>query len=74
MEDKLEVKLLKEIRDELFFLKKKIIIIEEEVNEISNDLHEVRPEYVKKLKQIEKEGKFHSFKNVEELRKAIEVP
>ena len=73
VEDTIEVKLLKEIRDDLFFLKKKVIIIEEEVDAISNDIHEVRPEYIKKLKKIGKEGKFNSFKNIEELRNAIEV-
>ncbi len=39
---------------------------------ISGDIHELRPEYVKKLQEIEKKGKFHSFKNVDELRKSIE--
>jgi len=73
VEDKIEVKLLKEIRDELFFLTKKVIIIEEEVDAISSDLHLVRPEYVKKLKKIDKEGKFNSFKSIDELRNAIEA-
>jgi antitoxin component of RelBE/YafQ-DinJ toxin-antitoxin module len=36
------------------------------------DEPEVRPEYVKKLRKIEKEGKFISFKNIGELRKRIE--
>jgi len=43
------------------------------VDSISKDLHEVRPEYMKKLKTIDKEGKFNSFKSFEELRNAIEV-
>ncbi len=73
VEDKIEVKLLKEIRDELFFLSKKVIIIEEEIEAISNDIHMVRPEYIKKLKKIEKEGKFNSFKTIGELRTAIEA-
>ena len=73
VEDKIEVKLLKEIRDELFFLSKKVIIIEEEIDAISNDIHIVRPEYIKKLKKIEKEGKFNSFKTIGELRNAIEA-
>ncbi len=33
---------------------------------------ELRPEYVKKIRKIEKEGKFSSFKNIKELRKEIE--
>lgn len=40
---------------------------------ISRDIHELRPEYVKKLQEIEKKGKFLSFKNVDELRKFIEA-
>ena len=39
---------------------------------IKGDIHELRPEYVKKLQEIEKKGKFLSFKNVDELRKSIE--
>lgn len=39
---------------------------------IMGDIHELRPEYVKKLQEIEKKGKFISFKNVDELRKSIE--
>jgi hypothetical protein len=73
VEETIEVKLLKEIRDDLFFLKKKVIIIEE-VDAISNDIHEVRPEYIKKLKKIDKEGKFNSFKSIEELRNALKFP
>jgi hypothetical protein len=33
---------------------------------------ELRPEYIEKLKKIDKEGKFISFKSIEELRKSIE--
>ena len=33
---------------------------------------ELRPEYIQKLKKIEKEGKFISFSSIEELRKSIE--
>ena len=33
---------------------------------------ELRPEFIKKMKTIEKSGKFLKFKNVEELRKHIE--
>jgi len=46
-------------------------IAEEEMDNISKDIHELRPEYVKKLLEIEKKGKFLSFKNEEELRKSI---
>lgn len=33
---------------------------------------ELRPEYIKKLHKIEKEGKFISFDSIEELRASIE--
>lgn len=47
------------ILDDLAFLKEKILRIEMEVSEINDDLHQVRPEYLEKLKRIE-EGKFIS--------------
>ncbi len=47
------------IMDELTFLKEKILKIEMDVSEINDDLHQVRPEYLKKLKNIDK-GKFIS--------------
>lgn len=31
-----------------------------------------KPEYIAKMKKIEKEGTFHAYKNIGELRKAIE--
>lgn len=33
---------------------------------------ELRPEYVEKLRKIEKKGKFISFKSIDELRESIE--
>lgn len=33
---------------------------------------ELRPEYVEKIRNIEKKGKFREFKNVSELRKLVE--
>ncbi|VVB91429.1 Uncharacterised protein [uncultured archaeon] len=73
MKEKSEIEILQQILSDLSFLKQKIVVIEEEVDAISSDLHEVRPEYVKKLQKIEKNGKFHSFKTVDDLRKTIEV-
>ncbi len=67
-----EIDVLKQIQSDLSFIKQKVSIIEEEVDAISGDIHELRPEYVKKLQEIEKKGKFLSFKNVDELRKFIE--
>lgn len=67
-----EIGVLKQIQSDLSFIKQKVSIIEEEVDAISGDIHELRPEYVKKLQEIERKGKFLSFKNVDELRKSIE--
>ncbi len=47
------------IMDDLAFLKEKILKIEMDVSEINDDLHQVRPEYLEKLKKIN-EGKFIS--------------
>lgn len=47
------------IMDDLAFLKEKIIRIEMEVSEINDDLHQIRPDYLEKLKKIDK-GKFIS--------------
>lgn len=33
---------------------------------------ELRPEFIQKIKRIEKEGKFKTFKNIKELRRDIE--
>lgn len=55
----------------LNMLYQKLEVIEQELKEISEDLHRVKPEFVEKLKKIEK-GKFHTFKNVEEMEKHID--
>ncbi len=39
-----ETQLLEKIADDVSFLKDRIIRIEEELNEINSELHEVRPE------------------------------
>ncbi len=33
---------------------------------------ELKPEFVEKIRRIEKEGKFHRFKSLNELRRAVE--
>lgn len=65
------VVLLKQISSDLGLLKEKVVRIERIVEEIDDDLHEVRPEYIEKLKKIEA-GKVYHYKNASELRKAIE--
>lgn len=49
-----------QILNELAFLKEKILKIEMEVSEINDDIHQVRPEYLKKLEAIKKEGTISS--------------
>lgn len=60
-------KLIKDIK----FLKDEIEEIKTDVKEVHDDLHIVRPEYIRKLKKIEK-GKFHTFSSIKELKKKIE--
>ncbi len=51
-----EAELLERIASDLDFLKKKVVEIEENVEDINIDLHHVKPEYLKKLEAIKKEG------------------
>jgi len=71
--EKLEISILKQIQKDLSFLKQKIVIIEEELDAISSDMHVLRPEYITKLREIEEKGEFYSFKNIDEMKKAIET-
>lgn len=66
-------KQLNSLKKDMLFLKQKIRVMEEEIDAVSNDIHEVRPEYVEKIKKILAEGKFHTYDNIEELRKDIET-
>ena len=63
-----EVEVLEKIAKDVSEVKEKIVAIENELSEISGDLHELKPEYVEKLKAIDK-GKFLSR---EEFEKALE--
>ncbi|MCG7847704.1 MAG: hypothetical protein MIO93_00800 [ANME-2 cluster archaeon] len=56
----LEAELLERIVSDLDFLKKKILSIEETIEDIDNDLHHVKPEYIRKLESIKKEGTISS--------------
>jgi hypothetical protein len=55
-----ETELLERIADDLDFLKKKVIQIEENLEDINIDLHHVKPDYLKKLESIKKEGTISS--------------
>lgn len=48
------------ILDDLAFLKEKILRIEMEVSEINDDLHQIRPDYLEKLKKIDNRKEFLS--------------
>ncbi len=62
-----EAEILNEIRNDLNFLKDKIIQIEITVNEIDYDVHKkLNPKYIKKLEKIEKEDKRVHFRDIEE--------
>ncbi len=56
----LEAELLEKIVSDLDFLKIKIISIEETIEDIDNDLHHLKPEYIRKLESIKKEGTISS--------------
>ncbi len=55
-----EIELLERIVDDLDFVKKKVIEIEENIEEINIDLHYAKPEYIEKLENIKKEGTISS--------------
>jgi hypothetical protein len=65
-----EAEILNEIRNDLNFLKEKVISMEITINEIDSDIHkEFNLEYVKKLDKIEKKDKRVHFRNIEEFDK-----
>ncbi len=62
-----DAEILNEIRNDLNFLKEKIISMEITISEIDSDIHKkLNPEYVKKLDKIEKGDKRIHFRNIEE--------
>ena len=69
-----EAEIFNEIRNDLNFLKDKIIQIEITVNEIDYDVHKkLNPEYIKKLEKIEKEDKRVHFRDIEEFDRHFEL-
>ncbi|MCL7413769.1 MAG: hypothetical protein M8353_09155 [ANME-2 cluster archaeon] len=56
----LEAELLEKIVSDLDFLKIKILSLVETIEDIDNDLHHVKPEYIRKLESIKKEGTISS--------------
>ncbi|MFY1111179.1 MAG: hypothetical protein AB3K77_05800 [Methanosarcinaceae archaeon] len=51
-----EKELLRKISNDLDFLKKKILKIEESLDLITSELHPVKEEYLERLNEIKKEG------------------
>ncbi len=69
-----EAEILNEIKNDLNFLKEKLIRMEITINEIDGDIHKkINPQYVKKLEKIEKEDKRIHFRNIEEFDKHFEL-
>ncbi|MFZ3077846.1 MAG: hypothetical protein WA139_05290 [Candidatus Aenigmatarchaeota archaeon] len=69
MEEKPELKILKHIQSDVSLMKQKIIVMEEDINEINSDLHrELNPEFVKKLGSIQSQKgvRFDSMKDFDE--------
>ena len=51
-----EVQLLQQIADDIADIRGRMTKLEVTMEEIDMDLHEVKPEYIEKLKRIGKEG------------------
>lgn len=65
-----EATTMEEIKNDLTFLKNKIIQIEHTVNEIDDNIHtKPNSEYVKKLDSIEKHDKRIKFEDIDEFDK-----
>ena len=63
------LEILRLIQSDMTFMKQKIISLEEEINEISSDLHrEINPEFLERLETIQKQKgiKFNSMKEFED--------
>jgi hypothetical protein len=62
-----ETGILTDIKNDIAFLKEKLLQFEVTVNEIDNDFHrETNPEYVKVLDEIEKEDRRIRFRDLED--------
>lgn len=63
------LEILRLIQSDMTFMKQKIISLEEEINEISSDLHrEINPEFLERLETIQKQKgiRFNSMKEFED--------
>lgn len=60
-----KTELMENLAKDLRFIKDQILEIKTDVSELNEDLHVVRPEYIQKLKKIQR-GKFIRVKNFAE--------
>jgi len=63
------LEILRLIQSDMTFMKQKIISMEEEINEISSDLHrEINPKFLERLETIQKQKgiRFNSMKEFED--------
>ena len=68
-----EVEILNEIKNDLNFLKEKIIRMEITINEIDSDVHKkLNPEYANELKKIEENDTRIHFTNIKEFDRHFE--
>ena len=58
------VTILKQIANDVSDIKKKLVKIEEDIGELDIEIHEIKPEYIEKLKKIDS-GRFLSEKEFE---------
>ena len=61
---------LKQMSEDISFIKKKMLKPEDDIHELSGDLHEVRPKYLEKLKRLEKEPA-KRYKSMEEFENKL---
>ncbi len=62
---------MRKLYEGIEFLKTQLIEIKQDVKEIKEEL-ELSPAEVKKIERIMEQGRFKTFSNIKELRKAIE--
>lgn len=67
----IRTELLEQLAKDVKMLKSEIAEIKMNVEELHYDAHNVKPGYLRKLKKIEK-GKFKTYSDIKQLRKAIE--
>ncbi len=67
----MDADILDKIHEDLDFIKKKVALIDNEIADISSDLHRVRSAYMKKLEKIKK-GRFHRFATEKEFLSFLE--